>query len=318
MLRTRTRRDRATTFESMFLRGVSTIELPSPVTRGCTNCGQPFLGAYLVEIQTICPSCVAEHVRLSEQDARDSRYEERVRSLERIGLTGRLQSLSFERFAAASQPSAYDAAKNFVAAFPDLENLILLGKPGCGKTHLAVAMLIELLAGGYELRYVHVPTLTADLRGAIGADGWQAIAGPAFAAMRRSDCLVLDDLGREKSSDALAEQLDAVVNARWVEGAPTIICANLELVDLVGAEGTRGLLSEANVSRLGERLRVVQMRDYDWRLSPGVRPEPNPKLASTLEACSTCAGAGWLQDGALPIGHRDRLMKCPTCQGRRY
>jgi len=311
-MRIRTARTiRPKSLEGLVLVGVNTLEVP-PCERMCESCGKPFMGSFLPWLQRRCALCVAEAVRLSQEQARDSREEERRREVERMGLKGRLAQMSLAGFAREYQRQAFDATQEFCLTFPAITTLVLLGKPGCGKTHLACGALLELAKTGFAGRYVHLPTVTADLRAASGSDSWQTIANREFGPMRRADCLVLDDFGRHKDSDAIREQIDAVIDRRWVEGAPMIITANLERAEFYAA------LNEANASRLSERSRLVACTDYDWRLQPGRAPVVPKEARDVRTACSVCRGAGWVLNEAAPAGRADRLRKCPACDGRQW
>lgn len=47
------------------------------------------------------------------------------------------------------------------------ENIILLGPPGVGKTHLAVGLAMNALGSGMTVYYSSLPSLIADLRKAM-------------------------------------------------------------------------------------------------------------------------------------------------------
>ncbi len=188
-----TRRDKATTFEAMIASGVKTLELPTPTEKVCSACGRLFFGKFMAELQVICPDCVEASVRLTEEDARASRTEQRRRRLAGMGLVGKLLGMTFATFAPAEQPAAYEAARNFVAAWPLDQGLAFLGERGVGKTHLATAILHVLSERDEAGRYVHLPSLASDL--AMAKD-WQEAATALFVPLYTTPVLVLDDAGR--------------------------------------------------------------------------------------------------------------------------
>ncbi|HOB89698.1 MAG TPA: IS21-like element helper ATPase IstB, partial [Bacillota bacterium] len=71
------------------------------------------------------------------------------------------------------------------------ENIVLLGPPGVGKTHLAVALGIEAVNQGYRVQFVTAQDLADQLYGAL-ADGTVA---QAMNKLLRNDLVVLDELG---------------------------------------------------------------------------------------------------------------------------
>lgn len=300
------RREMASTVESLLLRGVKTLELSTPEARQCSQCKEVF-GAFFAT-QHICDDCVEQGTRLSEAEYRAKRAEDRRHYLASLGLVGRLQEMTFDRFDRSVNPKAYDAARGFVAGWADPwhRGLALFGKKGTGKTHLACACAHALLKDGVSCRYAHVPTLGADLR---SAEDWGAMMRTRVQPLRECDVLILDDIGREKITDSWAEALDALIDTRWVNGAPMILTANLTVEDFIAHVG------EAAASRfLGDAVQV-ETDPTDRRMLPAQAVRPIKESHDPRVECGTCHGAGWVCDARLPVGSADRLMKCPTCSG---
>jgi DNA replication protein DnaC len=122
---------------------------------------------------------------------------------------------------------ALRTARAFVEAYPVVDKgLLLLGKPGVGKTHLATACLKEVIrrtgARGLfydtrELLRLIRDTYNPEVR----TTEWDVIR-PVVEA----DLLVLDDLGAEKPSEWVAETLNLIVNTRYNQKLPTLITSN--------------------------------------------------------------------------------------------
>lgn len=310
MIHLPTKRDRATTVESLLLRGIKTLET-TVEERTCRECGSPFLASFV--LQFVCATCVQAHDRRDAQLRRQEVLAERERRLVRMGLDDTLAGMTFMAFVADEQPPAYDAARRFVANWPN-RGLVLWGPTGAGKTFLACAALLALADLGIEGNYLNLVEATARLR---RSSEWQLDANRILTPLHESPAVVLDDVGREKSSDALVEQIDALINHRWVVGKPTILTTNLTPEDLFGDGKTAGWLSNAAASRIAANLEVEEMRGPDRRLT-GLRPltsRPTP-MADPLQACPTCQGAGWLRDGDAAVGKPDRCRRCDDCCGR--
>jgi len=100
------------------------------------------------------------------------------------------------------------------------------GEPGRGKTHLAVAIGWEWLALGQgTVRYWRASMLLAAQR------AWYNLPNkPQKNPMdwaRETGLLILDDLGAEKQSEWALEQLDDVIDHRYINGMPTVFTTNL-------------------------------------------------------------------------------------------
>lgn len=119
-------------------------------------------------------------------------------------------------------------------------NLILVGaNTGVGKTHLAIAVLADLLSR-YRMRtawHVFVPDFLERIRRSYSshADG----SGHLVEQASNVDLLVLDDLMAQRTTDWVREQLVLIADARWGAGLPTIITTNTGPDELAAAIGPR-------------------------------------------------------------------------------
>jgi len=103
--------------------------------------------------------------------------------------------------------------------------LVLMGSVGCGKTHLAYAVVAERLAAGRPTFYGSVPEVLDALRR--GFDDKQFDYDKRLATMQEVDLLVLDDLGAEHQTPWVAEKMFQIINYRYTRRLPLIVTTNL-------------------------------------------------------------------------------------------
>jgi DNA replication protein DnaC len=170
---------------------------------------------------------------------------------------------------------AYRRARAFVQAFPVVDKgLLLRGRNGVGKTHLAVAILKEVIRSrggrGYFYETRELLKLVRDSYGSEGEITEMDVLRPVLDA----DLLVLDDLGAEKTSEWVQETLGLVVNTRYSEQRPTIFTTNLRnSTALDDLQSMRVQLGERTRSRLLEMCHDVELDGPDVR-DYGLHPTP--------------------------------------------
>mgnify|MGYP005817050377 CR=1 FL=1 len=89
--------------------------------------------------------------------------------------------------------------------------LVFVGPPGSGKTHLLEAIGRQFLDQGRTVRYELVAHLLQRLRSSYNMNEESRVMEVCYGA----DVLLLDDLGMEKPSDWVREQITSLVDERW-------------------------------------------------------------------------------------------------------
>ncbi len=147
-------------------------------------------------------------------------------------------SMTFESFNIYGRTNQKDANKSLEVAFHSAKNfvsqpngwLVLTGKFGCGKTHLAAAIANEVIQNGTRTLFLTVPDLLDWLRYAFS--GEDASFEKRFSEIRDVPFLVLDDLGTQNSTPWAEEKLFQIINHRYVNHLPTVITTNLDIAEI--------------------------------------------------------------------------------------
>jgi DNA replication protein DnaC len=156
-----------------------------------------------------------------------------------------------------------ERVRTFVAELDDRlesgQGLWLTGGTGTGKTTLAMLASKAALEAGHSVAIYSLPKLLARIRRTYDAEPGGDSYSAFFERLTSVDLLHLDDLGAEKKSDWVLEQLYALVNERYEEKRSMLITSNFDGVELEEQIGPR------IVSRLTEMTEPLPLLGEDNR-----------------------------------------------------
>jgi DNA replication protein DnaC len=139
---------------------------------------------------------------------------------------------------------ALNSAKVFAEKPTDW--LVFAGPTGCGKTHLAAAILNDRMRNGSEVRLEFVPDLLDYLRFTFSPQS-SVTYDQFFEELRRSPLLLLDDLGAHSSTPWAEEKLYQIIVHRQETRLPTIITIRGLMEDLPLPKAVQSRLMDARL-----------------------------------------------------------------------
>jgi len=194
----------------------------------------------------------------------------RVRENRSLSQLSGLEERTFESF--DKSVDGVEAAFATARAFADEPDgwLVMTGRVGSGKTHLAVAIAnAHLEMGTQTVMFTVVPDLLDHLRATF--DPSRGIDyDDRFSLFRNAFLLVLDDLGTENTTPWAKEKLFQIINHRYNERLPTVITTNRPF-----AEIDERIVSRMLDRSLSRTIVFDRAEDFRQRGQPGyVRGRP--------------------------------------------
>ena len=178
----------------------------------------PRHGKYTPEKDCFCPSCqkeIEEEKRLEEENARKQLSIEKWRSM---NIDEKYFESTFDNFKAYNDElSGFLETCRAFAKNPD-GKLVMLGKNGNGKTHLAVSVLKEIGGAIYTAFEIGIKLRQSYNGGTKEHE--------VFDELCRVPLLVIDEVEKIKDSESKQNWMSYVIGKRYNRMLPIIIIAN--------------------------------------------------------------------------------------------
>lgn len=206
-----------------------------------------------------------------EVNARFERDVQRKMRLARLPFFKTLDQFDF-----AFQPSVNErqvrdwAGLRFVA---NTDNILFLGPPGVGKTHLAVSLGLAALTAGLSVLFYSV----ADLLDQLAQDAHTDRLARRLTTLCRPQLLILDEMGYFALDKRAAQFLFQLVSRRYQRGS--IILTSNKSYNEWGDIFPDPILASALLDRLLHHAVTLNIRGNSYRLKDKLRPSTSSDAA---------------------------------------
>jgi len=150
------------------------------------------------------------------------------------------------------------------------EDVLLLGPPGTGKSHLVQAIGSAAIAQGHPVYYREAHVLIEELMDATLDERRKK----HMADLERVELLIIDDLGMRKLPPTAAEDLLEIIMRRY-ERASTILTSNRPIEDWGKVLGDTAAVT-AMLDRLLHHAHVLKCGPRSWRSKEKAALQPKP------------------------------------------
>jgi DNA replication protein DnaC len=181
----------------------------------------------------------------------------------RLKMAGLPHHKTLDEFDAAFQPELDPKRLAELRSLRFIERKVgclILGPPGVGKTHLAVAVAMEALKAGYLVRYTTLDDLVRGLR----HSDMLGKLPTKLAQLQRPQLLIIDEAGYLTLDTADANRIFQVVNRRYTRSS-TIVTSNKTVSEWAQTFGDEALAA-AILDRLLHDAEVLAINGPSYRL----------------------------------------------------
>ena len=233
----------------------------------CKVCDQPVqhrldIGGTGHLVRCIC-RCDEERRKREEEEERQRRERMYIASLKANGIQE--QHFYSWTFANAEQNGDIQMAQRYVSQWEKAKEqnlgLLLWGGVGTGKTYIAACIANALIEQKVPVLMTNFSKVLNQMGAMYSEDRYKYISD-----FSKFPLLIIDDLGVERSTEYVREQIFAIIDERYKANLPLIVTTNLTIDELSDPKD----VADARIySRLLEMCAPIQIRGSDRRQKAG-------------------------------------------------
>jgi DNA replication protein DnaC len=141
-------------------------------------------------------------------------------------------------------------------------NIVLLGPPGVGKTHIAIALAMLVAEAGNRVYFTTAMDLARKLIRAVDANSLHR----ELNALQQPKVLVIDEIGYLPFDAVQASLLFQVICRRYQKSQPLILTSNKAFGEWGQVFGDDPVMASAALDRLLHRSTIINIRGESYRL----------------------------------------------------
>lgn len=195
-----------------------------------------------------CPSCAAEQQAIKQREDAEREAQEKHKAWQRklgdAGIPERFHSRTLGNYATQNegQQLAWEFASSYADQFDKVvetgRSAIFCGKPGTGKTHLAVGIALHVMKHGRCAMFTTVQRMVRRVKDTFRRDSEES-ESDVVGLLTYPDLLIIDEIGVQFGTDFEKNLIFDILNERYESRRPTLLLSNLTATEVKAFLGER-------------------------------------------------------------------------------
>jgi DNA replication protein DnaC len=222
----------------------------------------------LAEYSSLCAECSREEATYAEYlgrlasaelAERESNAITRRIHAAKLPTTKELGDFDFRTIPSLNKQKVLELSRcGFIA---DRTNIVMVGPPGVGKTHLAISLCLSACRAGYRAKFFTASAIVNTYREARE----ERIVTRLESSLRKLDCVVIDELGYLPIDSSGAESLFGFFSLCY-EQVSVIVTTNLPFAQWPQTFAGDQRMTGALLDRLTHRVEILAIEGDSYRL----------------------------------------------------